>query len=323
LPTPAPAMKGSCFLFYCPQQRELAQRIAAARPDNVTLGEIQWRTFADGFPNLFIEGAAEIRNCHVVFLASFRDPREIFEQLAVIFALPRMFIASFTLVLPFFPTGTAERIDSEGEVPTAVTLARILSHVPLTRGGPAGLMVFDIHALQERFYFGDGVLPIFQSGIPLLKRELASLPDAADVTIAYPDEGAWKRFHGFFRDFPEVICTKVRDGDQRIVKLKEGEPKGKHVVIVDDLVQSGGTLIECQKVLAAQGAAHVSAYVTHGVFPRESYRRFLPEGPGGAQDGFKYFWLTDSCPHTAEAVQELPPFKVLTLADVIAECLDL
>ena len=143
------------------------------------------------------------------------------------------------------------------------------------------------------------------------------------MTIAYPDEGAWKRFHGFFRDFPEVICTKVRDGDKRIVKLKEGEPKGKHVVIVDDLVQSGGTLIECQKVLAAQGAAHVSAYVTHGVFPQESFRRFLPEGTGGAQDGFKYFWLTDSCPHTAEAVQELAPFKVLTLADVIAECLDL
>lgn len=323
MPQPVPVKKGTCYLFYCPQQRALAERIAAARSDSVTLGEIQWRTFADGFPNLFIEGAAEIRNCHVVFLASFSDPREIFEQLAVIMALPRMFIASFTLVLPFFPTGTAERIDSEGEVPTAVTLARILSNVPFTRGGPTGLMVFDIHALQERFYFGDGVLPLFQSGIPLLKQELASLPDAADVAIAYPDEGAWKRFHGFFQDFPEIICTKVRDGDRRIVKLKEGIPLGKHVVIVDDLVQSGGTLIECQKVLAAHGAQHVSAYVTHGVFPRQSFKRFQPEGVGGVKDGFKYFWLTDSCPHTAEAVADLAPFKVLTLANVIADCLDL
>lgn len=50
----------------------------------------------------------------------------------------------------------------------------------------------------------------------------------------------------------QVICTKVRDGDKRIVRLKEGEPRGKHVVIVDDLVQSGGTLIECQKLLASQ-----------------------------------------------------------------------
>ena len=51
---------------------------------------------------------------------------------------------------------------------------------------------------------------------------------------------------------PQVICTKVRDGDKRIVRLKEGEPRGRHVVIVDDLVQSGSTLIECQKLLSSQ-----------------------------------------------------------------------
>merc|ERR1712216_156518 len=111
------------------------------------------------------------------------------------------FIASFTLVLPFFPTGTAERIDSEGEVPTAVTLARILSNVPFTKGGPTGLMIFDIHALQERFYFGDGVLPLFESGIPLLLQQLEELQKEDDgdeeIAIAYPDEGACKRFHGF------------------------------------------------------------------------------------------------------------------------------
>lgn len=50
----------------------------------------------------------------------------------------------------------------------------------------------------------------------------------------------------------QVICTKVRDGDKRIVRLKEGEPRGRHVVIVDDLVQSGGTLRECQKLLSTQ-----------------------------------------------------------------------
>ena len=49
-----------------------------------------------------------------------------------------------------------------------------------------------------------------------------------------------------------MICTKVRDGDKRIVRLKEGERRGRHVVIVDDLVQSGGTLIECQKLLTSQ-----------------------------------------------------------------------
>lgn len=58
--------------------------------------------------------ATEIRNRHVGFLASFHDPALIFEQISIIYALPRLFISSFTLVLPFFPTGTAERVRGAG-----------------------------------------------------------------------------------------------------------------------------------------------------------------------------------------------------------------
>ena len=66
--------------------------------------------------------------------------------------------------------------------------------------------------------------------------------------------------------FWQVICTKVRDGDKRIVRLKEGEPRGRHVVIVDDLVQSGGTLIECQKLLTSQvGRQHTHAAARAGL----------------------------------------------------------
>jgi hypothetical protein len=68
------------------------------------------RKFADGFPNLFVKDAIRIRNRHVAFLASFQDPGSIFEQLSIIYQLPRMFVGSFTLVLPYFPTGTAERV---------------------------------------------------------------------------------------------------------------------------------------------------------------------------------------------------------------------
>ncbi len=68
------------------------------------------RCFPDGFPDLFVHKATDIRNRHVGFLASFHDPARIFEQISIIYALPRFFISSFTLVLPFFPTGTAERV---------------------------------------------------------------------------------------------------------------------------------------------------------------------------------------------------------------------
>lgn len=174
--------------------------------------------------------------------------------------------------------------------------------------------------MQERFYFGDAVLPLFESGIPLLIDRLESVQHEKPITIAYPDEGAWKRFHFQFRGFPEVICTKVRDGTKRIVRLKEGEPKEQHVVIVDDLVQSGGTLIECGKLLHSLGAAHVSAYVTHGVFPKNSYERFHAEQADGSF-GWKNVWITDSCPQTTEAVAGREPFEILSLAEPIANAL--
>lgn len=306
-------------LFYCEESEELARKVAA-ESDSIKLQSISWRSFADGFPNLFINNAHDIRGQHVAFLASFSSPSVIFEQLSVIFALPKLFIASFTLVLPFFPTGTFERIEEEGDVATAFTMARILSMVPKSRGGPTSLVIYDIHALQERFYFGDDLLPCFETGIPLLLQRLRQLPDADKITIAFPDDGAWKRFHKQLEHFPMVVCAKVREGDKRIVRIKEGNPEGQHVVIVDDLVQSGGTLIECQKVLASHGASKVSAYVTHGVFPKRSWEKFLISG---SQNPFAYFWMTDSCPQTVKAIANRAPFEVLSLAGSIAEALQI
>uniref|UniRef100_A0A6N2LFT8 Phosphoribosyltransferase domain-containing protein n=1 Tax=Salix viminalis TaxID=40686 RepID=A0A6N2LFT8_SALVM len=92
----------------------------------------------------------------------------------------------------------------------------------------------------------NNILPCFESGIPLLKNRLQELPDSDNIAIAFPDDGAWKRFHKQLQHFPTIICAKVREGDQRIVRIKEGNPQGRHAVIVDDLVQSGGTLVECQ-----------------------------------------------------------------------------
>ncbi|KAI7998553.1 hypothetical protein LOK49_LG10G00335 [Camellia lanceoleosa] len=309
-------------LFYCAEMEALAERVAA-ESDAIELRSITWRTFQDGFPNLFISNAHGIRGQHVAFLASFSSPGVIFEQLSVIYALPKLFVSSFTLVLPFFPTGTSERMEEEGDVATAFTLARILSNIPISRGGPTSLVIFDIHALQERFYFGDNVLPCFESGIPLLKNRLQQLPDSNNISIAFPDDGAWKRFHNQLQHFPTIVCAKVREGDQRIVRLKEGDPRGRHVVIVDDLVQSGSTLMECQKMLAKHGATKISAYVTHGIFPNRSWERFEYDNGGCPENGLTYFWITDSCPRTVQAVKSRPPFEVLSLAASILATLQI
>lgn len=314
--------KKNVCLFFCEEMRNLAELIAM-ESDAIELRSIDWRNFEDGFPNLFISNAHGIRGQHVSFLASFSSPGVIFEQLSIIYALPRLFVSSFTIVLPFFPTGSFERMEEEGDVATAFTLARILSNIPISRGGPSSLVIFDIHALQERFYFGDNVLPCFESGMPLLKNRLQQLPDSDNISIAFPDDGSWKRFHKQLQHFPLIVCTKVREGGQRFVRLKEGEPKGRHVVIVDDFVQSGGTLIECQKVLAAHGAAKISAYVTHGIFPNKTWKRFKYDDGVGPDQGMKYFWITDSCPLTVKEVKGIPPFEVLSLAGSIADALQI
>ncbi|KAE8713504.1 Ribose-phosphate pyrophosphokinase 3 [Hibiscus syriacus] len=193
--------------------KALAERVAA-ESDTIELRNIKWRTFEDGFPNLFIPNAQGIR---------------VIGHLCIAETVHFLLHASS----PVFPTGTSERMEDEGDVATAFTLARILSNIPTSRGGPTSLVTFDIHALQERFYFGDNILPYFESGIPLLM-------------IGFNSSLTLTKYPLHFR-------------------MMEGEAAGRHVVIVDDLVQSGGTLIECQKALAANGATKISAYVTHGI----------------------------------------------------------
>jgi ribose-phosphate pyrophosphokinase len=297
-------------LLACPQMYGLAERIAAAHA-HIQTAPIRWEYFKDGFPNLRVENIELIRNRHLAFLAAFDTPGDIFTQLSVIYEIPRYAVRSFKIVLPYYPTGTMERVDRDGQIATAATLAKMLSGVPMTLSGPAQVIIFDIHALQERFYFSDQVIPRLESGVPLLRDRLAAHDNLA---IAFPDEGAWKRFGHWFQEYPLIVCHKIRKGGQRRISIREGDPAGKHVVIVDDLALSGGTLLACQRALKEARAAAVSAYVTHGVFPDKAWEPFL-------KAGFTHFWMTDSVPHTAECLAARPPFDVISLDNVIARLL--
>ena len=70
-----------------------------------------------------------------------------------------------------------------------------------------------------------------------------------DTVIVFPDEGAQKRFSLEFEGYETIVCSKVRDGDKRKVTIKEGNPNGKKLLIVDDLIQSGGTIRETAELL--------------------------------------------------------------------------
>jgi hypothetical protein len=133
-------------------------------------------------------------------------------------------IESLTIVLPFYPVGTMERVDIEGKVATANTYALLLSNLP-NLGKPNRLMMYDIHALQERFYFHNSTIPSLHTTLPLLLKKLST---TSINTIAFPDAGAAKRFGHYFHDdgFEIIICGKVRDGLKRKIYIQEGITEG-------------------------------------------------------------------------------------------------
>lgn len=313
------AFRGKVMLLFAREMKAIAEEIAALSRGKIVLGEIEWSRFPDSFPNLRLENSSAMPWVHCAFLTSLHSPDVIFEQLAVAYAIPRACSRSFKFVVPFFPTGTMERVTCEGEIATASTLARMISAVPQSAGGPSQVIIFDIHTLQNQFYFNETVLTRLTSAVELLHHEIRQWQDRMPVAIAFPDEGAHKRFATMFQQWETVICTKVREGDTRIVKLKEGDPVGKHVIIVDDLVQSGGTLIECAKLLKKSGAAKVSAFVSHAIFPGGTWRKFVDVKDGGlAKDPIvSNFFVANTHPTTAQLVG-VAPFRVLSIAPLVA-----
>ena len=136
-----------------------------------------------------------------------------------------------------------------------------------------------------------------------------------------------------------IVCNKVREGDTRVVKVQEGDPRGHHVVLVDDMVRSGGTLIECLKVLVVRLALDVACFAmlceckranvlvpnffilfcTHADFQSVGEEdKFIGDD---AEVKLRKFWLTDSCPHITNRLTGRAPFEILSLASSTHESL--
>mmetsp|Transcript_33385 Transcript_33385/g.72999 ORF Transcript_33385/g.72999 Transcript_33385/m.72999 type:complete len:332 (-) Transcript_33385:71-1066(-) len=309
------------LLFFHESMRPTANRLKDLMGDNLQLSELEWNHFNDGFPDLqvkFDDAQALEMFYGTCLLVSFHTPAVIFEQLALLYALPKMRARNFRVILPWFCTGTMERVETLGQVATAATLARMLSHCPMGPSGPVTYVIYDIHALQEQFYFGDTVLVELKTAVWILKDHLKKVLEncpGETFAIVYPDDGAHKRFKAKFNDFYTIVCNKVRKGEERLIEVKEGDPKGKHCVIIDDLVQSGGTLLQCAKPLKEMGATKVSCWCTHGVFPQNSFEKFFNHPL------IHKFWVTDSVPTTAALVDGKAPFEVLSLAPLIRDYL--
>ena len=304
-----------------PSQVELAKKFASAYPQRFCFHPTQWGKFKDGTDNIEVGGfypVNRIRGENVIFVASFHNNDAAFSQFHVLCMLCESFIKSLTIVLPYYPVGSMERAEN-GQVATASTLARLFSNLPRI-GKPIRLMVYDLHTLQNKFYLQNNAVATLHTAIPLLISEVTS-PGSKFDCLAFPSERACKRFKGIFepacKDWACVICGKVRTADAKKIAIQDGDPKGKHCIIVDDLVMSGSTLIECAETLKAAGAASVSAYVTHAVFPG-GWDRFCDANGGPIET----LYVTNSNPTVTDQLPKDDRFKVLDLFGVVLQDLE-
>jgi ribose-phosphate pyrophosphokinase len=298
----------------------LAESIVKLYPKRFLFHKTNWGKFPDGTDNIEVGGFQPVNRVageRILMLASFHNNDVTLSQFSVMVTLLQSFPESVTVALPYYPVGTMERVTQEGQVATANTYAQMFSNLP-TCGKPTRLIVYDLHTLQNRFYLHGNAVASLQTTIPLLIEEIKKTNIDC---IAFPDDGAAKRFGSMFKGlgFEIVTCGKTRDGDKRVVVIQDGNPKGKNVVIVDDLVQTGGTLYECGVALKNAGAGEVNAFVAHGVFPNESWRRFMKAGDRGC---FTRFYLTNSIPTVTDVLPKDDVFVVLDLAQKIVEDLD-
>ncbi|KAG5178318.1 phosphoribosyltransferase-like protein [Tribonema minus] len=298
----------------------MARLLEANYPARFRFHPTAWGKFPDGTDCIEIGGFTPhnvISGEHVLFLGSFHNNDVTLSQFQVMIALLQNFVEDLTVVLPYYPTGTMERVTREGQVATANTYAQLFSNLP-SCGRPTRVMVYDLHTLQNRFYLHGNAIASLQTTIPVLIDELRRTN--VDC-IAFPDDGAAKRFAHMFagEGFATVICGKVRNGDERVITIQDGEPRARNIVIVDDLVQTGGTLYECGAALKERGALSVCAFVAHGVFPSEAWKRFAR---GGDRCVFDRFWLTNSIPTTTDRLPKDDVYTVLDISDKIVQDLD-
>lgn len=277
---------------------------------------IDWNVFPDQAPN--IRFPSKLASRRVVFLMSMEDHSTFANQLSVAVAIARQDILSLDIGLFYFAYGTMERVTTEGIVATADTYAHMFSSLPSTRQGPVRVHVFDLHNLTTRWSFSDQVRYVPHSAFQsVLLTELSHR--SANVLLVFPDDGSYKRNEGLFdtKTMPFSVCGKTRQGDQRIIHLSNSYnwPRGftmasfDDVYLVDDLVQTGGTLYECLKLLQKEGARRVSAFVTHGVFPNNSHVHFLP---GGKYEGFHRIYVSSTLLRTM-SMNSQGPFRTYTV----------
>jgi len=245
--------------------RNLAQKIAKSL--GVKLGNESVIEFADGeFEPSFDE---TIRGSDVFIVQSTMPPAEnLMELLLMIDAAKRASANSVVAVLPYF--GFA-RQDKKGK-PRVPIAAKLIANL-LTAAGVDRVMTIDLHADQIQGFFEVPVDHLYASTLFVPYIKSLNLPN---LTIASPDMGGSKRANTYakFLNTEVVICYKHREKANVVSKMMLiGDVEGKDVVMIDDMVDTAGTLTKAADLMISQGVSSVRAICTHGLFSANAYER--------------------------------------------------
>lgn len=324
-----------CIILAFPSMVKLANEMINSAPGFFQLVNVDWNYFPDGYPNISFgpEPLKRLCNRDVIYLGDMHDKSKLMEQLSLLIAVSRHLIKSLRICFPYFAPGTMERVDQPGMVATAETYSLLISNaLNSTKTGAPVINIFDIHALCNQFYFNhQNLIYVGLSMIPQMILRIRQLEKdlSVKVTICFGDDGANKRFSKYFlqEKFPLIVCSKERCGNSRFIKIKDyigctSETKFEHIVIVDDLVQSGSTLIETRNSLMNTlnlQSTNFSCEITHAVFPNASYEKFARGNIYGG-DWYRVF-VSDSIPEIATKIEKLgqETFEIVTIKDTLID----
>lgn len=258
-------METKIKIFSGRASRNLAQKISESF--GVKLGNESVIEFADGeFEPSFDE---TIRGADVFIVQSTMPPAEnLMELLLMIDAAKRASANSVVAVLPYF--GFA-RQDKKGK-PRVPIAAKLIANL-LTAAGVDRIMTIDLHADQIQGFFEVPVDHLYASTLFVPYIKSLNLPN---LTIASPDMGGSKRANTYakFLNAEVVVCYKHREKANEISKMMLiGDVKGKDIVMIDDMVDTAGTLTKAADLMITQGASSVRAICTHGLFSANAYER--------------------------------------------------
>src|SRR3954465_214757 len=283
----------------------LAAAIAAYLETPLTRAVV--RRFAD--MEIFVEIQENVRGADVFVVQSTSYPANdhLMELLIIIDALRRASGRRVTAVLPYFGYARQDRKPGPRTPISAKLVANLITHAGADR-----VMTLDLHAGQIQGFFDIPTDNLYAA--PMMVRDIRERFDLTNVMVVSPDVGGVVRARGLAKriNTPLAIIDKRREraGESEVMNVI-GDVAGYTCILVDDIVDSGGTLVNAADALLANGAKEVYAYITHGVLSGGAAARIT-------NSRLKELVITDSILPT-EAVRAAKNIRTLPIAPLIAE----